>query len=110
MTTNVLPVFEALSDPTRLRIVEVLGDGPRPAGEIADLVGASRPALSRHLKVLLLAGVIADERGLTDARQRVFRLRPEGIDDVEVWLGQLRRQWETQLRSFKRHVEGRTDG
>ena len=61
-------VFEALADPTRRRVVELLGDGPRRAGELAAAVDASSPAMSRHLRILLEAGIVSDERVTEDAR------------------------------------------
>ncbi len=82
-------VIEALSDPTRRQIVTLLSDGPRRAGELAAEVGMSPPAMSRHLRVLLSALVIADERLDEDARARVFRLRPESIKVAQSWLGRL---------------------
>jgi len=82
-------VIEALSDPTRRRIVTLLSDGPKRAGELAAEVGMSPPAMSRHLRVLLSALVIADERLDEDARARVFRLKPESIKIARAWLGQL---------------------
>jgi DNA-binding transcriptional ArsR family regulator len=82
-------VIEALSDPTRRRIVTLLSDGPKRAGELAAEVGMSAPAMSRHLRVLLSALVIADERLDEDARARVFRLKPESIKTTRAWLGQL---------------------
>lgn len=82
-------VIEALSDPTRRRIVTLLSDGPKRAGELAAEVGMSAPAVSRHLRVLLSALVITDERLASDARARVFRLRPESIRSVQAWLEDL---------------------
>lgn len=79
-------VIEALSDPTRRRIVTLLSDGPKRAGELAAEVGMSAPAVSRHLRVLLSALVITDERLASDARARVFRLRPESIRTAQAWL------------------------
>jgi len=99
-------VFEALADPTRRRVVELLGEGPRRAGELAAAVDASSPAMSRHLRVLLEAGIVADERVTEDARVRMFRLRPESLVALQAWLDQLKAQWDEQLSSFKRHVEG----
>lgn len=100
-------VLVALAEPTRRRVVELLGEGPKRAGELAAAVGTSPPAMSRHLRVLLEAGVVADERPAEDARARVFRLRPESIVAVQAWLDQVKAQWDDQLGSFKRHVEGR---
>ena len=79
-------VIEALSDPTRRQIVTLLSSGPKRAGELAAEVGMSAPAVSRHLRVLLSALVISDERLDQDARARVFRLRPEAIKTVQNWL------------------------
>ena len=98
-------VFEALADPTRRRVVELLGTGPRRAGELAAAVDASSPAMSRHLRVLLEAGVVSDERVSEDARVRMFRLRPESLVALQAWLDQLQANWDEQLRSFKHHVE-----
>jgi DNA-binding transcriptional ArsR family regulator len=82
-------VIEALSDPTRRQIVTLLSSGPRRAGELAAEVGMSAPAMSRHLRVLLSALVIVDERLDEDARARVFRLQPQSIKTVQGWLDQL---------------------
>jgi len=82
-------VIEALSDPTRRQIVTLLSGGPKRAGELAAEVGMSAPAISRHLRVLLSAQVISDERLDEDARARVFRLRPQSIKTVQGWLDQL---------------------
>jgi DNA-binding transcriptional ArsR family regulator len=99
-------VLGALADPTRRRVVELLGEGPQRAGSLAAAVGASAPAMSRHLRVLLDAGVVADERVAEDARARVFRLRPESVVALQAWLDQLQAEWNEQLGAFKRHVEG----
>src|SRR5438045_940060 len=99
-------VLGALAEPTRRRVVELLGEGPKRAGALAAAVGTSAPALSRHLRVLLEAGVVTDERPADDARARLFRLRPESIVAVQAWLDQLKAEWDDQLESFKRHVEG----
>ena len=98
-------VIEALSDPTRRQIVTLLSGGPKRAGELAAEVGMSAPAMSRHLRVLLAALVIEDERLDEDARARVFRLRPQSIAAVQAWLDQIQAGWAEQLESFKRHVE-----
>ena len=72
-------LFDAFADPTRRRVVEELGAGPRRASDLAAAAGASPSTMSRHLRVLLDAGVVADERPSNDARTRVFRLRPESM-------------------------------
>ena len=99
-------VIDALADPVRRQVVMVLSGGPRRAGELAAELGMSPPAMSRHLRVLLAALVIEDERLDEDARARVFRLRPQSIAAVQAWLDQIQAGWADQLESFKRHVEG----
>ena len=99
-------LFAALADPTRRQVVQLLGQGPRRAGELATAAGVSAPAMSRHLRVLLQAGLVADERTAADARARVFRLRPQPVAALAAWLDQLQAHWDEQLTSFKRHVEG----
>jgi len=99
-------LFGALADPTRLRVVQLLGAGPRRAGELAAATGTSAPAMSRHLRVLLRAGLVADERLAEDARARVFRLRPQSLVALQAWLDQLQAHWDEQLASFRRHLEG----
>ena len=98
-------VFIALADPTRRRVVELLGEQARRAGDLATASGTSAPAMSRHLRILLEAGVITDERVPDDARLRVFRLRREPVLALQAWLDQLQAHWNEQLASFKRHVE-----
>jgi DNA-binding transcriptional ArsR family regulator len=105
---EVAPLFVALADPTRRAVVQLLGDGPRRAGELAEAAGMSAPAMSRHLRVLLQHGIVADERLADDARARVFRLCPEAIVPLQAWLDQLQAHWDEQLQSFKRHVERRS--
>ncbi len=61
--------------------------------------------MSRHLRVLLQAGFVADERVPEDARVRVFRLRREPVLELQAWLDQLQAHWTEQLGAFKRHVE-----
>jgi DNA-binding transcriptional ArsR family regulator len=100
-------VFEVLADPTRRHVVRLLSAQPRRAGELARAAGVSPPVISRHLRILLAAGIVEDERVPGDARLRIFHLREEPLTALQAWLDQLRAQWDEQLGSFKRHVEGR---
>lgn len=105
--SEVAVLFGVLADPARRQVVQMLGTAPRRAGELAAAAGMSAPAMSRHLKVLLQAGVITDERTSQDARMRYFRLRPQSLTALRAWLDQLQAHWDEQLMSFKRHVEER---
>ncbi len=83
----------------------MLASRPMRAGELARAAGMSPPAMSRHLRVLLEAGIVVDERPATDARLRVFRLRPAGLADLDRWLSELKAHWDAQLASFQRHAQ-----
>jgi DNA-binding MarR family transcriptional regulator len=88
-------------------VIQLLGRRPRRAGELADEVGASAPAMSRHLKLLLDSSIVETERIPEDARVRLFKLRPDSLVAVQAYLDQLQAEWAEQLGSFKRHVEAR---
>lgn len=105
MSNDQAGLFAALADPTRVRVVELLGQRPHRAGELAGEIGISAPSMSRHLRVLLQAGLIADERVPDDARARVFHLRPEQIAATRAWLDQVQAHWNEQLGAFKEHIE-----
>ena len=98
-------VLQALADPTRMRAVEMLSVSPRRAGELAESLGVTPASISKHLRVLLGAGIVADERLAEDARARLFRLRPDSMAAVQAWLDQLRAHWDEQLGSFRAHVD-----
>ena len=73
----------AIADPTRRRVLELVRDHELPAGQIADTFEISRPAVSRHLRVLREAGLVTDRR---DGRQRLYRADPKPLDELRVWL------------------------
>jgi DNA-binding transcriptional ArsR family regulator len=102
---ELVSLLRALADPARLRVIELLSASPQRAGALAHEVGVDAPAMSKHLRVLLEAGVVVDERGAGDARVRVFRLRGESVGAVRAWLDQIQAHWAEQLASFKAHVE-----
>ena len=98
-----MSAFEALADPTRRRIVELVSDGERSAGEIASAFDISRPGVSKHLRVLREHGVI---RARGEGTRRLYSLDAGGLAEVEDWLG---RFWtnrldalETELRRGRR--------
>jgi DNA-binding transcriptional ArsR family regulator len=101
-------VLVALSDPVRRSVVERLGSGPQRAGELAAATGTTAPTMSRHLRVLLEAGIVTDERPPDDARVRLFHLRPASMVALQAWLDQLQAEWDGRLAAFKRHVDRRT--
>jgi len=98
-------LFAVLADPTRHRVIELLAEQPRRAGELADAAGTSRSAMSNHLRILVEHQLIDDERLPDDARARQFRLREETLAGIQAWLDQLQAHWRVQLDSYKRHAE-----
>jgi DNA-binding transcriptional ArsR family regulator len=109
MPNSLDATLAALADPTRRGVIDLLRRKPRRAGELADALSMSAPAMSRHLRVLRKAGLV-DERELDDdARVRVYRLRPERFGALRTWLDQVEAFWGGQLDAFKTHAE-RTRG
>jgi DNA-binding transcriptional ArsR family regulator len=100
-------LFRVLADPTRRGIVEHLCNGPLRAGQLADELGMSPPAMSRHLKLLMETGIVTDRRGDSDARARVFALQPASLGALQAWLDEIKAHWDKQLAAFARHVERR---
>src|SRR5947199_10267541 len=96
-------VLQALADPARLRVVEALSRSPQRAGDLAAAAGVPAPTMSKHLRVLLAAGIVTDERGARDARVRVFRLRRESGVAVRAWLDQAQAHWDGQRQALKAH-------
>lgn len=95
----------ALADPARRRVVELLGEGPRRAGELALEVGLTPPALSRHLRMLKANGLVEEAHPAFDARVRIYTLRPQPMGDLKSWLEQTEALWTEQLAAFKAHLE-----
>ena len=99
----------ALADPTRARIVELLADRPHTASEIYAAFPIAGPAVSRHLRVLREAGLVAERRPEHDRRVRLYTLRAEPVRDLGAWLDALGRGWQSRLDAFADHVALRTD-
>jgi len=97
--------FAALADPTRRAVIRALLRRPHRAGELAETVAMSPPALSRHLRVLRGAGLIVDTGVEEDARVRVFSVAPAAFAPMRDWLAQVGEMWQEQLQSFKAHAE-----
>ena len=96
--------FAALADPTRRGVVELLREQPRRASDLANRLGASKPAMSKHLRVLRASGLVeADSED--DARERIYRLRPDPFQQLQRWLARVEQFWLLQLDAFKDHVE-----
>ena len=97
--------FSALADPHRRQVIELLRERPRRAGELAEAVGLSPPAMSRHLKTLRESRLVEETPAEFDTRVRIYRLRPQPMAHLKAWLEQTERLWSEQLLAFKDHVE-----
>ncbi len=95
----------ALADPDRRRAVELLGQRPRRAGELAEALGLPAPAMSRHLRALKQSRLVEEAHPEFDARVRIYTLKAGAMADLKKWLADTERMWTDQLASFKAHVE-----
>ena len=91
--------LQALGDPTRLEIFELVIRRPRAVGELADELPVTRPAVSQHLKVLKDAGLVVDR---ADGARRIYQVDPSGVEAIRHWLDGF---WDEALARFKEAVE-----
>jgi DNA-binding transcriptional ArsR family regulator len=94
--------FQALADPTRRAVLDLLRRGSQAAGQIASAFPVSRPAISKHLRLLRRAHLVHEHR---EGRHRVYQLNPEPLRAVDSWIGQYRVFWATSLNNLKAFVE-----
>jgi DNA-binding transcriptional ArsR family regulator len=95
-------VFETLADPGRRRILDVLAEGERPAGDFTPLLGISQPGVSRHLRVLREAGLVTVRK---DATRRLYSLNPARLREIDRWLDRYRRLWTTHLYAWVANLD-----
>ncbi|NRO99423.1 metalloregulator ArsR/SmtB family transcription factor [Paraburkholderia sp. NMBU_R16] len=105
MTASVDAIFAALADPNRRRAIELLGERPHSAGELASALALSPPALSRHLRVLKASGLVDEKHPEFDARVRVYSLKDGAMTELKRWVVGTEAMWAAQLSAFKAHVE-----
>src|ERR1700683_2717871 len=96
------PPFPALADPTRRALLDLLRQGSQPAGQIASAFPVSRPAISKHLRLLRRAHLVHEHR---QGRHRLYQLNPESLKVVDSWLEPYRIFWRANLTSLKKFVE-----
>lgn len=100
-------LFAALADPARRRAIELLGQKPRRAGELAELLELPAPAMSRHLKALKASDLVIESHPEVDARVRVYALNAHRLSELKQWLERAEQLWTGQLAGFARHIEKR---
>ena len=94
-------VLDVLGEPQRRRILDLLRDGERPVGDLVGALDVSQPAVSKHLRVLRDAGLV-DVRAV--AQQRLYRVRPDGLRELDEWLAPYRALWAGRLDSLEQVV------
>ena len=108
MTTTAVALdrtLAALADPHRRRVIDLLAERPRAAGDLARELDLTPPAMSRHLRALRQSGMVEESHPEFDARVRIYALRPEPMIHLLRWLEESERLWSAQLLAFKAHVE-----
>jgi len=99
--------LSALADDKRRAMIRALLERPRRAGELAQALALSPPALSRHLRILRRAGLVTEEGDADDARVRIYRVREPGFAPLRDWLADVESYWSAQLAGFKAHAESK---
>lgn len=104
---SVVDPFHAVADPTRRAILDRLRRGEAPVTELASGFAISRPAVSKHLRVLRDARLVNERRGGADGRQRIYSITPAPLGEVAAWVQRYADFWPANLESLKRHLEDR---
>jgi DNA-binding transcriptional ArsR family regulator len=97
-----IAALDVLAEPSRRRILDLLRTAERPVGELVSELGVSQPAVSKHLRVLREAGLV---EARVDAQRRLYRVRPEPLQEIDAWLAPYRRLWESRLDDLERHLD-----
>jgi DNA-binding transcriptional ArsR family regulator len=95
-------MFEIVAEPNRRAILSLLVGSERSVGEIERQLGMTQPTVSKHLRVLREAGVV---EASVDAQRRVYRVKPEPLQEIEAWLAPFRRLWSAHLDALARHLD-----
>jgi DNA-binding transcriptional ArsR family regulator len=97
-----LETFRALAEPSRLQIVDLLLKGPLSVGEVVDQIGIRQPQASKHLHVLAEFGLVEVH---PDAQRRIYSLRAQPLQELDLWLQRYRRLWEEQFERLDAVLE-----
>ncbi len=103
--TDLDTTLAALAEPSRRAVIGLLKGGPRRSSELAEQLSLSRPAMSRHLKVLRQAGLVTETSPDDDARVRMYELAVEPFSQLRSWVEEVEAFWGDQLASFRAHAE-----
>jgi DNA-binding transcriptional ArsR family regulator len=98
--------LDVLAEPHRRRILDLLLEEERPVGDLVAALALSQPAVSKHLRVLREAGLVAVR---TEAQRRIYRVRAAPLQELDTWLEPYRRLWATRLDALERHLDRTSD-
>lgn len=101
-TLRVESVFEIIAEPNRRAILSLLVASEQSVGEIERQLRMTQPTVSKHLRVLREAGFV---ESTVDAQRRLYRLKPEPLQEVDEWLAPFRRFWSVHLDALERHLD-----
>ncbi len=99
-------MFEVIAEPRRRQILDLLRERERPVGELVEVLGLSQPGVSKHLRVLRDAGLVDVT---ADAQRRLYRIRPEPLQEIDEWLMPYRVAWRDRLNALERHLDDMPD-
>ena len=94
--------FTVLAEPSRRAILTLLASGERSVGDLESTLNLSQPSVSKHLRVLRDAGLV---EVTIDAQRRVYRIRPEPLQEVDAWMAPFRRYWSARVDALERHLD-----
>jgi DNA-binding transcriptional ArsR family regulator len=101
-TKGMESVFEIIAEPNRRAILSLLVASQQSVGDIERQLGMTQPTVSKHLRVLREAGFV---ESTVDAQRRLYRLKPEPLQEVDMWLAQFRRFWSAHVDALERHLD-----
>ena len=99
---NMQTAFAIIAEPNRRAILSLLVSSQQSVGEIERQLGMSQPTASKHLRVLREAGFV---ESTVDAQRRLYRVKPESLQEVDAWLAPFRRLWSTHVEALERYLE-----
>jgi DNA-binding transcriptional ArsR family regulator len=102
MTPPIATPFDVLAEPSRRNILDLLLVSERPVSELVAETAMSQPAVSKHLRVLRLAGLVSVR---TDAQRRIYRVRVEPLRDIDDWLRPYRQLWSSRLDALEHRLD-----
>jgi DNA-binding transcriptional ArsR family regulator len=100
-------VFEVLAEPNRRLILDLLRERERPVSDLVEHLRVSQPAVSKHLRTLRDAGLVASR---VDAQRRLYRVQPGPLRQLDDWLAPYRAMWTSHLDTLERHLDEMGDG